>query len=186
MNCLRCSASNTDEARFCGLCQARLPRVAFESRPGLEMDDATHYLLPEKPYCTEHLGLLIEAAYDYLEEDQPLEHLVAIFEQVGNRLERFSRVEAPAWLSSLSAEQLDDPERTSPRQTSYLVRMASFLYAEGMARFRRFLDEPQPDLLLEAIGELQRGNDHLGLARELLEVRLAVVQEELKRRGVAA
>ncbi|MEW6279291.1 MAG: zinc ribbon domain-containing protein [Candidatus Eremiobacterota bacterium] len=185
MDCAYCNHANPDQARYCGGCQARLPEnVASQRSLCLELDDQTEYLTPQRTYATEYLQDLSFAAYACLEYGEPLEPLLECYEGVRTRMERFELQVAPAWLSNLYSEQRERPQDSYPRQMSYLIRMGIHLYRNGFDLFEEFRADPQEDLLLEAIRRMQEGNDHLGLAHELLAIRQQALEEEMRRRNL--
>lgn len=182
MLCLSCHNENPVTQRFCLHCQARLPWVPPDTGPGLELEESTEYLTPERHYANEYLSEFQLTAFAYLDGVVELSELLSHYRGLALRLERFVRAEVPCWLARLAAEQLDWPAYLYPSQMSYLLRKGCFDTRAGMSCMEAFQAEPEGERLLLALRMLQTGHDHFALAWELLAARAEALEIEARRR----
>lgn len=182
MLCLSCHQENPVTQRFCLHCQARLPWVPPDTGPGLELEEGTEYLTPDRHYANEYLAEFQLSAFAYLDGLVELNELLAHYRGLALRLEHFIRSEVPSWLARLATEQLEWPAYLYPSQMSYLLRKGCFDTRAGMSCLEAFRDEPDEERLLLALRMLQTGHDHFALAWELLAARAEALEIEARRR----
>jgi hypothetical protein len=181
MICIKCGHANPGGLNYCQKCNAYLVKMAGASSmtSSIDVEEGKSYLTPQRSYPTEYLYNLTCRAYEYVHEGASGDPLLEAYQVVRGRMDEFEAEGLPALLTEFENEKLELPEDDYSRQMIYLLNKGVALYREGFDMFDGFIESGESQTLIDAVTRMQEGNDHLGLAGELAQLRTQKIDEEL-------
>ena len=145
----------------------------------IDVEEGKSYLTPQRSYPTEYLYNLTCRAYEYIHEGASGDPLLDAYHVVRTRMEQFETEGLPALLQEFELEKVELPEDDFSRQMIYLLNKGVGMYRDGFDLMEQFIESGETETLIRAVTGMQEGNDHLGLAGELSQMRSDTIEREL-------
>lgn len=183
MICVKCGHTNAGGGNYCQKCNAVLFKMAGSMAPtsSIDVEEGKSYLTPQRSYPTEYLYNLSWRAYEYIHEGASGEPLLEAYQVVRSRIEQFETDGLPALQQDFELEKVELPDDDFSRQMIYLLNKGVGLYREGFDLMEQFIESGDNQTLIQAVTRMQEGNDHLGLAGELSQMRSDAIEVELNK-----
>jgi hypothetical protein len=171
MMCFRCGSDNGPGARYCGQCNAVLPRMEsphdVPAASLVDMQEGTQYRVPQRSFPTEHMYNLTVHAAAYIHEEASGTPLLEAYQEVRKRIEAFEFNDLPGLLDRLHLEKSMAPDDDYYSEIIYLLSRGVSMFREGFERFDAFIESGDTDTLKEAVTRMQEANDNLALGKQL-------------------
>lgn len=171
MMCFRCGSQNGPGARYCGQCNASLPRMTPEQdAPAaslVDMREGTQYRVPQRSFPTEYMYNLTCHAAAYIHEEASGTPLLEAYQEVRSRIEAFAADDLPGLLDRLHQEKAMAPDDGYHDELIYLLSRGVSMFGEGFERMDAFIESGDTDTLKEAVTRMQEANDNLALGKQL-------------------
>lgn len=186
--CIKCGHKNTVDSKFCEKCNAVLIRMHEEGESSslIHVEDGFTYLYPEHVYVTERVQNLLEAVYNYLHNIGDVKRIREAFEEVKKYFDEFEKGPLHEILETLDDYKEEDLWREYSRQMNYLLNKGAQLCREGIRQIEEFFVSNVNDHVIEGILRIQEATDNFGVANDLIQANLQVLEEEKTRRLLAS
>lgn len=179
MICVKCGHTNPG-GKYCEKCNAVLLQMpGMVATSSIDVEEGKSYLTPQRSYPTEFLYNLSWRAYEYIHAGASGDPLLEAYQVVRSRMEQFDAEGLPVLLQDFELEKVDLPDDDFSRQMIYLLNKGVGMYREGFDLMDQFIASGDNQTLIQAITRMQEGNDHLGLAGELSQLRSDTIEVEL-------
>lgn len=141
--CFKCGTENNAGAKYCGSCNALLPKQAPTGIPNksvMDINEQVEYPRPEAHYKSPFLEHLAWAVHDFLEEGAEIEPVVEGYEAYKELFEQFQEQYPSLRERSYEHKQLI-PGDPFPSQFNYYLVQTETHYAAGKESFEKYFDE---------------------------------------------
>lgn len=184
MLCLKCSADNPNNSRYCKNCRAVLPRnlgqpptvAAVSLKEGVEYPEPTHH------YETEQILELHELVEDVLDGNDLFQELEEHLNNMARNYKEFEEKHIRPMQELLVRESARLPDDNYNTKLSFVLKTGMQLFHEGRKDFETFFEteSDDPEELEAAFARVGDGHDYICLGLEMAQERLADLQKLLQ------
>lgn len=141
--CFKCGTDNEAGLKYCGNCNALLPKQAPTGIPNkstMDLNESIEYPRPDSHYKSPYLEQLAWAVHDFLEEGAEIEAVVEGFEAYKELFENFQKNYPELRERSYENRSLM-PKDPFPSQFNYYLLQTETFYGRGKENFESYFDQ---------------------------------------------